>query len=233
MPRFHLIFISLLFALLPATLATAGEKDTQIEALNAEIKRLELEVQKLRAYAAHSKDALAACEAAKVKVQRHGKRSESALRTCEAKLSELKKVSADNDQPRDVPLAPRIAGKAITESKQQTRPRVAIATPAQNTRRSLRSLPPARPAYVTYQRFDASAGDEKAEQAPSPIAFPRVPGRTAWLEAHLNAQYAVLQRLYTEHALRELPNDERECNDPHTDLYCKIKNRLDWIESAL
>lgn len=85
---------------------------------------------------------------------------------------------------------------------------------------------PAAPSY-------ASDAGGKADQAPSPIPFPQVPGRTDWLDSHLAEQYSILQRLYTPAALQTLGQQEASCSDPRTGLYCRMRVRIFWINNAV
>jgi hypothetical protein len=99
------------------------------------------------------------------------------------------------------------------------------ADPAPATNALRDSPPPDRNAqYVV--------GDDKADGAVSPIPFPQVPQRTDRFSQHLARQLDILQRQYTPGALQGLPQDEAQCNDSRTRLYCQMAVRLYWIGSA-
>lgn len=139
-----------------------------------------------------------------------------------------------DDPPTGGPSPPKLSvgGVAMIEhpgAKQS----VAKAAEPQQSAGGRRATPPPQPRSGTYFQSAGGPQDGKADQAVSPIPFPRVPGRTDWFEAHLASQLGVLNRLYTDAALRSLEQDERSCNDPRTRIYCKIRVRLYWIESAL
>jgi hypothetical protein len=96
-------------------------------------------------------------------------------------------------------------------------------SPATNALRE--SPPPDRNAQYV-------AGDDKADGAVSPIPFPQVPQRTDWFSQHLARQLEILRRLYTQGALQGLPQDEAQCSDSRTRMYCQMAVRLYWIGSA-
>ena len=99
------------------------------------------------------------------------------------------------------------------------------AAPAPATNALRDSPPPDRSAQYV-------AGDDKADGAVSPIPFPQVPQRTDWFSQHLARQLEILRRLYTQGALQGLPQDEAQCTDSRTRLYCQMAVRLYWIGSA-
>ena len=81
---------------------------------------------------------------------------------------------------------------------------------------------------------NGGSGAGKADQVISPLAFPKVPKNTDWLDAHLNEQMALLNRLYTGSALQSLASQQQQfCGNSKPSPYCVMQLRLYWISSAL
>ncbi len=168
------------------------------------------------------------------RLMRENEKLRATMQTCAADREVARGASAETVATAVEAPGPAVGGvptspahlALVADARFAASGTVAGATEPAASTNALRDLPPPD------RNAQHVGDDDKADQAVSPIPFPQVPQRTDWFFQHLAQQYTVLKRLYTQNALQGLPQDEAQCSDARTRLYCQMAVRLYWIDSA-